>query len=110
LYSTDQNEQSGSSNYINVVNNDDSDNNDDGDNNYDSDSNDVDRENLGAEDLIVLDISLALPTITKAHRRIHAQIREQPRHNGSHELTLENIVCHRQACNNLVMPVTPRSK
>eukprot|EP00102_Acyrthosiphon_pisum_P011713 XP_008180539.2 PREDICTED: uncharacterized protein LOC100569482 [Acyrthosiphon pisum] len=98
LHSTDQNEQSGSSNYINVVNNDENDN---------SDGN---RENLGAEYLIALDISLALPTITKVHRRIRAQIREQPRHRGGHGRTLEDTVCHRQACNISDIPFTPRNK
>jgi len=99
LHDTDQNEQSGSSNYINVVNNDGSDN---------SDGN---RENLGAIDLIILDTSLALPTIAKAPRRVRVQTREQPRHHRSYGRTLEDTSCHRQACNIAEdMPVTPRSK
>lgn len=94
LYSTDQNEQSGSPNYVNVGNNDASDNSD------------SDGENLEGEDLIVNDISLALPAVTQEHSPVDHESHEQPTQRQSHE----NTVCHRHACNNLVMPVTPLSK
>ncbi|XP_022180170.1 uncharacterized protein LOC111040539 isoform X2 [Myzus persicae] len=105
LYSTDQNEQSGSSNYVNVVNNN------------DSDDIDYDEENVEGEDLIAYDISLALPTIHEhTHNRVHTreytldQSHEQLTHQQRYEHTLEKNSCHRPACNKIVTPVTRRNK
>ncbi|XP_026819869.1 uncharacterized protein LOC113558571 [Rhopalosiphum maidis] len=119
LYCADQNEKSESSNIVNSVNNEDSD-----------EDSDYDEENLEGEALIVNDIQLSLPTVAQVNRhnrahirenahdhtnnQVHGQAREnthvQPTHNQNYVHTLKNTVCHRQACNNLVMPIKPKPR
>lgn len=99
LYSTDQYEQSGSSNYVNAVNNYDSDNSDD--------------ENPGAY-YFIYNLRLPFPTAVQVHRPNRAHTPENTNDQHTHRQTLGRTilhkVCHRQACKNVVFPLKSRSK
>lgn len=98
LYSTDQYKQSGSSHYVNVVNNDGSNN------------------SYGENPSLISNIRYPLPTyaqvnrLNREHNRQNTHDQHTYRQSLEPGLTIIPKVCHRQACNNLVLPLRPRGK